>query len=122
MDIKSIGIFTTKIELDDAFMDDDAVRKEYKGVWVELREPTAEEAMAFQQKGNALEIMEEFIIGSNITNGEEPATPIEVAEALKASSTVYTYIVNEWSKSLPLARKNPEIFEQQQDASSEATE
>jgi len=122
MDIKSIGIFTTKIELDNAFMEDDKIRKDYKGVWVELREPTAEEAMEFQNKGNALEIMEEFIIDSNITNGEDKATPPEVAEALKASSTVYTYIVNEWSKSLPLARKNPEIFETQPDASSEDSE
>ena len=119
MDIKNIGIFTTKIELDNAFMDDDPVRKDYKGVWVELREPTAAEAIDFQNKGNALEIMEEFIINSNITNGEEAAAPAEVAEALKASSTVYTYIVNEWSKALPLARKNPEIFEQQPDASLE---
>ena len=122
MDIKNIGVFTIKVNLEEAFMADDPVRKDYKGVWVELREPTAGEAMDFQKEGDPMDVIPKFIISSSITNGDEKATPEEVAEALKVSSTVYTHMVNEWGKSLPLARKNPEMLEAQPDVSLEDSE
>lgn len=122
MDIKNVGVFTIKVHLADAFFDDDEVRKSYKGEYVELREPTAEEAGKFSNSEVDINMIKPFIIGSSFKDGDNPATVDQIAEAIQKSSSIFTHVVTKWGESLPLARKNAETLATQPGPSSGETE
>lgn len=107
MDIKNLGVFTKRIDLADAFQEDDEIRKDYDGVYVILREPTTEET--FKSQGNsdyAMRLIPDLVIDHNIDDGEVKATNKAVGEIIKKSATLYTYIAQVWGESLPLARRS----------------
>ena len=123
MDIKELGVFTIKVNLEDAFMEDDPVRSQYKGVWVELREPTADEVMKSQSDEKfMMKIIPSLVIGHNIDDGDKPADNSAVGKVIQGSASLYTHVSKVWGEGLPLARKNPETSEMPPDVSSEATD
>ena len=120
MDIKDLGVFTIKVNLADAFMEDDHVRKSYEGLWVELREPTADEIVKSQSDEKfMMKIIPSLVIGHNIDSDGEPANNSDVGKKLQQSASLYTHVSKVWGEGLPLARKNPEMSETLPDASSE---
>lgn len=107
MDIKNLGVFTKTIYLADAFAEGDEIRKDYEGVFVVLREPTTEETFKSQNNNDyAMKLIPDLVIDHNIDNGDKKATNAEVGKMLRASSTIYTHVAQEWGNALPLARKS----------------
>ena len=112
MDIKDLGVFTIRVNLEDAFVEGDAIRETYKDVWIELREPSADETMKSQNNNDyAMKLIPSLIVAHNIESGEKEASIQEVAAMIKKSSTLYTHVAQQWGESLPLGRKNPETSE-----------
>jgi len=119
MDIKNLGVFTKRIDLENAFEKDDEIRKEYKGVYLILREPTTEETFKSQNNNDyAMKLIPDLIIDHNIEDGGERAGNDKVKAMLKASSTLYTYVAQEWGNALPLARRSASKSSEQAEPSS----
>lgn len=123
MDISELGVFTIRVDLADAFEDEDAVKAKYLDTWIELREPTADEVLKGQKDNDfMMRNIPNLIIGHNISKGSDKASNKEVGEIIKKSSTIYTHVTRVWGESLPLARRSDEMSETPLDVSSEDNE
>lgn len=122
-ELKTKGIFKIKIELAGAFKgipagkDQPEVASEpdleaaWAGEWVLIREPTGDEVFQRAANGdgtaNWSELLPICLVSWSLKRAEnEPASKEEVLEALRASSTLWAYLLAEWGKALPLAKRN----------------
>ncbi len=103
------GIFKTKIDLGQFFPDE-----EEGTVWLELREPTQAELIEItstteNSMGPVLgDMLPSLIVDHTLMDGNKRASAEAIAEVVKDSSSMSTYIYKTWMDSLPLAKKTPE--------------
>lgn len=84
--------------------------------WVLLREPTYAELLTLSEVGKDLSknadaasaLLPKIIVGHcfEVADGEK-ATPEQVAEVIRSSSSLFAHVVKTWQEALPLARKSP---------------
>lgn len=111
--LKDKGYFKIRIHLAEAYDSKDNEEKEMAEAWgdafIDIRELSAQEAAEFQtDQVKFLEGLASVIVDHNIDKDEsgKKASKEEVAEQIKRSSTVYTYVMGEWMKHLPLAKRS----------------
>jgi ABC-type sulfate transport system substrate-binding protein len=85
----------------------------WDGVVLTFRELTGKEATAAFNAANEKEQSERLfstfrdtLVDHNIEQDGEKKSTKDVLDLLYSSSTVYTYCINTWSNSLPLAKAN----------------
>ena len=104
---RATGLFSCRIEFGEFF----GVDKHQE--WVQLREATAGELskMAANEGAKASEefmtLLPTLILDSSFTIEGEKATPADVAKIITDKGTLYSYVITEWQKSLPLAQGKP---------------
>jgi hypothetical protein len=120
-EIKAKGIFKIRITLAKAFVakddyeGDPELQAAYDGLVITLREPRGEEVLSIDagtgtNDATWLKLFPECLIDWNVLRAEnEKASKEEVLDLLRTSSTLYTYVLNEWGASLPLARKSGRV-------------
>lgn len=107
-DLKTKGVWKIRLYLADAWPEDCAEEKEaYDGLWVELREPTGEEAMALNtnREQELLPMALKCLADHNIE--KEPskkASNKEVADVIAGSSTLSTFVVRGLLENIPLVK------------------
>lgn len=112
--LKANGFFKIRIQLGEAFDADDPEEKELAEAWgeayIELRELTAQELAEFQDNVTAfMDRLQDVIVGHNFyqdEDGKKLASREQVADEVRRSSTVYNYVMGEWVKHLPLAKRS----------------
>jgi hypothetical protein len=113
-DLKAKGFFKTRIKLAEVFdaEQDPALRALYEGAWIDMREPNEAEMMAMQGPGKGDmaaigKLLPDCMVDWSLqASAGEKASREEVVEVLKASGTLWSYTLEEWGKSLPLARRS----------------
>ena len=129
-DLKTKGYYKVRINLEDAFDRDDPGQEEcadqWAGAYVDLRELNAGESAVLQEKHDVETfgtIFKKVLVGHNIYRDENKmASNEEVVEMLQWSGTVYTYVMSEWTSSLPLAKRSAKGSEKLRKTLSEAAE
>jgi hypothetical protein len=124
MDIKeakAAGFFKQKFEIGDHFYNEDGTTMKKRELFVTLREPTAAEFEKLGGQNNEAQVktlqslLPKCIVDHNFTNGEDAATNQEVGAVIMGSSGLFYYLVTEWQKSLPLAKRNASILNELED-------
>ena len=111
-DLKAKGYFKIRIRLDEAFDAEDAEEKEFADMWagafIDLRELRPEEAAAASDDPKSMmSKLRDIIVGHNFEFAEgKKASNDDVVEAISSSSTVYSHVMSEWVKHLPLAKRS----------------
>lgn len=112
-DLKTAGIFKIEIEPKYAFDEGSQQYEAWDGVVLTFRELTGKEATAAfnakdekERSEKMFNTFKDTLVDHNITEGGEKKAKKDVLELLYESSTAYTYCINAWSNSLPLARAN----------------
>jgi hypothetical protein len=111
---KERGIFKTAIYIGEYF---EGCEKE--DVWVKMREPSTQQATQFRSGENDEENMKSFnevfincLIDHNFEDNGVKMEPKDVFyEILYPSSSLYTYVSQEWQKALPLAKMNEQSLD-----------
>ena len=112
--LKAKGYFKVRINLADAFDAEDETQAEYAAEWdgayIDLRELNAGESAQLQEHSdiNALSgVLRAAIVGHNIYREENKlASSDEVAEIIQSSGTIYSHVIQQWTASLPLAKRS----------------
>ena len=109
-DIQERGIFKVTIYPEYAFPEGSEERDAWAGAELTLRELDSSEAnVAYQGDENRKEFLKVFrkaLADHNVYKGESTkASAEEVMKLVESSSSVYTYVIQEWSSSLPLRRR-----------------
>ncbi len=101
---RETGLFSCRVEIGEFF------GAEKHQEWVKLREATAGELsqMAGTDGRKAseafMEILPSMILDSSFTTDGKPASKEEVAKIITDKGTLYSYVIQEWQASLPLAK------------------
>ena len=115
--LRDIGIFRKKIHLAEAFHvenpgpEDAAMTEAFKGLWVEMREPTRAEAIALgdapaKNMSEMDKIVPACMRDHNILRDDgKRAEAEQVYELIRNSVTLVNYFTTQWMGSLPLARR-----------------
>ena len=113
--LKEKGYFKTVIHLADAFDAEDPsqvdLAAEWEGAQITIRELNARETSEYrkQAESGVIDDLAAVIVDHNIYREEgKKASSEEVAEIINRSQTMYMHVINEWMKSLPLAKRSKE--------------
>lgn len=105
------AVFKVKVEIGDK------LGMEPGDVWVTLREPTYQELLVIGKGGSdatvAVEatskMLPDLIVDHNIeAEAGGSATAGEVAEVVRSSARLFSYVMEKWQEALPLAKKSAE--------------
>jgi hypothetical protein len=115
-DLKEKGVFKTVIEPKYAYEEGSEPFQAWDGAEVTLREVNSQEALVLYGAGTEgntnshkelAKLLPKVIVDHNfVKESGEPASAEQVAELLMESSSVYTYLLQEWQNAVPLARMN----------------
>jgi hypothetical protein len=101
---KARSLFNTRIEIGQYFGEDK------EKVWIELREPTEDEAFSFSQaKEDNMKVLKQLwrdcLTKHNFVNDDESeADKKDVIEVIKNKGWLLSYIIQKWYENLPLKK------------------
>lgn len=112
--LKEKGFFKIRVEISEAFDMDDPDEQEnaeaWAGAWIDIRELSASEAAEFHNSPEEfMERLDQVIVDHNFyqdKEGKKKASKEQVADIIKASSTVYNHVMTKWAEHLPLAKRS----------------
>lgn len=108
-DLDTNGIFKTVLYPENAFDEGTELRERWSGVEITMRELDEQEARAVYAGGTQEfgKLLKDIIVDHNIEKKDgEKASNDQVSKLLRKSSTVYTYLLQEWQDALPLALRS----------------
>lgn len=112
------GLFKIKINIGQYFEEDE------EAFWIELREPTVDESMKFSSSDDStVEMMKQLphmIIDHNFEKEDgKRFSSDKVWKMIAERPLAANDIISEWSKEIPLAKRNKEMSEESQEQSTE---